>query len=222
MVYGLSSAPSRQEGPSPLDQWRRNGGGMMAATFLVGGTWLTSSVTFVTTSRGHLVHASPWGWLLWVCIAGFVFGAYVWLSTYVDKLPMFGRKKARSETFNRFRFSSVFTQTGPVQVELVRTGRERPIPFLAPELYQVDQFRQALAKLRECPFEEFGLVDLDMMLRKLDRTDTDPVYEPLHVYPGCSGLIALIASGDLVEVKPGTYRLPANDPENSGTGSESS
>jgi hypothetical protein len=46
------------------------------------------------TPTGRLVHPSWWQWPLWVCFLGLFVGAYIVLTTYHDRFPMFGRARA--------------------------------------------------------------------------------------------------------------------------------
>jgi|GEM_PF-4144622 len=66
----------------------------MTVSFLAGLGWLSATQNFVTVSKtGILVHPSSWQWPFWVCVAGFLIGLYIVLTTYHDKLPMFGRAR---------------------------------------------------------------------------------------------------------------------------------
>jgi hypothetical protein len=197
--------------PSPTDnwrtEWRRNGAGVMAATFLVGGGWVSASQTFVTSKNGQLVHPSPYGWLLWVCAVGFAFGAYAWLTTYMPRLPMFGRAKARSA--ERWHMMNDLTErtdrNRPIQVELI--DRDRPIPLAAPLSYQVAQIRQVLAKLREAEMFDFDFMTLDGGLKVVPRVGTDPSYEPLFISPQSEALAELADSGELTIEPDHQYRI---------------
>jgi hypothetical protein len=217
---------------NPVDrwqaEWRRNGAGMIGASFLVGGGWISASQTFVTSTKGQLVHPSPWGWLLYVCIGGIALGSYAWVATYVDTIPklgwpvpMFGRTKAGKDArqaahqawLNESR--SRMDNSNPIQVEIVGDrGKERRIPFGAPESYQIAQYRQALAKFKEIRdrgFDDFGLFEIEGMLRAAKRTDKDRTYEPMHVSANQAGLAALVASGELIDDGNGRYRLPPEE-----------
>ena len=188
--------------PKPMDEWRtewrRNGAGVMAATFLVGGGWVSASQTFVASKDGQLVHPSPFGWLLVVCSVGFALGFYAWLSTYIEQLPMLGRKKAkRMEAWESRRGNMDFFRESsrsmrPVQVELV----------------EHDQFRQAVAKLREAGITEFRSYDLTCTLRVMERTGKDPAYEPLWAARDGKGIVALVESGELLQSGADQFSLP--------------
>ena len=178
-------------------EWRRAGAGVMAGTFVVGGTWVSASQTFVTSKQGQLVHPSPWGWLLLVCGMGFILGFYAWLSTYWNRMPMFGRKQAFRRTFGDT--MARFEKTDPFKtyrVEIV--GQEKPVPKLSrPKTYLLTQVRQALAKMREAEYGEFRIFDINNTLRVMDRTGTDKAFEPLRVFSDDS-LKELLESGEIV------------------------
>lgn len=72
---------------------RRLGGGMMAGSALAGLGWVSATQSFVTLDNGELAHPSFWQWPAWICVAGLVAGSYLWLATYLDALPMFGRER---------------------------------------------------------------------------------------------------------------------------------
>lgn len=119
-------------------EWRQAGAGVMGATFLVGGTWISASNTFVASQNGQLIHPSPWGYLLWICIAGFFLAAYAYLATYWSKLPMFGRTAALakdSQQSLKELNASIRAQLDtnrPIQIEIV--GQDRPIPLDCPNM----------------------------------------------------------------------------------------
>lgn len=158
------------------------------------------------------MHPSPFGWLLVVCSVGFALGFYAWLSTYIEQLPMLGRKKAkRMEAWESRRGNMDFFRESsrsmrPVQVELVE--HDRPVPLLAPQNYQVDQFRQAVAKLREAGITEFRSYDLTCTLRVMERTGKDPAYEPLWAARDGKGIVALVESGELLQSGADQFSLP--------------
>jgi len=54
------------------------------------------------------------------------------------------------------------------------------VPILAPMDYLLGQLRQAIAKIRESDISPFDYPLLGSVLGKMKRTDTDPVYKPLH------------------------------------------
>jgi hypothetical protein len=81
------------------------------------------------------------------------------------------------------------------------------LPWVAPTKYQVRQIRQAVAKMKEAGVSEFGLFDLDGMLRSLRRKRTDPVYEPLHGANCQPGVDQMVANGELTPTNRG-YQIP--------------
>jgi hypothetical protein len=187
-------------------EWRRNGAGVMAVTFAVGGTWVSASQTFVASKNDQIVHPSPYGWLLYLCIAGFVLGFYAWLSTYLDRLPMFGKKRAFS-----FRMGDAImeiqSQADPHRVVQVQMVRDDPIPLEAPNGYVLAQVRQVLAKYAENHTQEFGAYEISQAFRVVDRTETDKAYEPLWVTRDHPVFAELVKSGELIVTQPNHWRL---------------
>ena len=81
--------------------------------------------------------------------------------------------------------------------------------FAAPMDYQVNALHQAVAKFRETGATQFGqMTGLDVMLRKLQRTGTDAVYEPLGMGMCIEGLDAMVGSGELERTDRGFYKIP--------------
>ena len=72
-----------------------------------------------------------------------------------------------------------------------------PVAWMAPLEYQEDAVRQCVAKMRESNTPQFALTDLDVMLAKLQRQRTDPVYEPLSGLSCEDGLAKLVERGEL-------------------------
>lgn len=116
--------------------WRRIGGGMIAAAF---GLWvarLSAAQQVVVFHSGNLrTIPAPDEWLVWVFLALGIFGAYSWLSTYplLDMVPMFGKKAARKpdcdlshdiEAVNRefFRGDTQFKECSFLFVTVKNTG----------------------------------------------------------------------------------------------------
>jgi hypothetical protein len=82
---------------------------------------------------------------------------------------------------------------------------------MAPVDYQVKALRQVIAKLSET-LGEFGYSSLDAVLQNLQRTGTDPVYEPLHAITCQEGLAKLVELGE-IEGSPWSWRIPGKAAE---------
>ena len=75
-------------------EWRRLGGAIIGGAAVVAAGWFSASQTFITSQNGQLIHPSPWNWFLLVCLAALLLGLYIFVATYVDGLPLFGRANA--------------------------------------------------------------------------------------------------------------------------------
>ncbi len=208
-------------------EWRRNGAGVMAATFLVGGGWVSASQTFVTSKNGQLVAPVA----LWMVALGVHSRLRPRLLCVAEHLcrevadARALRKASREESSKSWAdmtrdMSERSGRSRTVQVELI--DRNRPVPLGAPRFYQVAQLRQVLAKLREAEIFEFDFMTLDGGLKVVPRVGTDPSYEPLFVSPKSEALAELAASGELTIEANHHYRIHPTDPSsgadpNSGT-----
>jgi len=68
-------------------EWRRRAGGVMGVAVLVGGGYVSASQSFVSVGKnGTLVHPSPFGWLLLVCLLLGLGALYSYAVTYWEWL----------------------------------------------------------------------------------------------------------------------------------------
>jgi len=83
------------------------------------------------------------------------------------------------------------------------------VPLYPPVEYQVEALRQCVRAFRDAGpnFAEFGRSELHSMFQNLPRTGTNPVYEPMHGVSTTEGLARLVELGELVVVKPGTWKI---------------
>lgn len=200
-------------------EWRRTGAGMIGGTFLVGGTWLSASHTFVAKQNGQLVRPAPWGWLLYVCIAGFAVGCYLYAATYLDWLPMFGRRPAelsdrRDSAIGRMDRLRAASEQGDSRVS-VRIEDPRPPPLSPPLSYQLAQLRQAMDKLQES-VAGFDEVMLDSAFARMERQDIDPTYEPLKGSAVRDAIEKLVSSNELVRGELAFLMFPASGSDEIG------
>jgi hypothetical protein len=79
-------------------------------------------------------------------------------------------------------------------------------PHVPPLDYQVNALRQIIAKLSETT-TEFGYQDLDSMLKNLQRTGTDSVYEPLNFVACMESLAHLAKLGEITEIDNWRWRI---------------
>jgi hypothetical protein len=125
-------------------------------------------------------------WLAWTAIGG---AFVVALSFYLV---------ARDERAARIKAESERTEVRPPGLG---------VAFMSPVEYQVNALRQVIAKMTKAGMTEFEYFDLDVMIQKLSRTGTDPVYEPLRG-PSCDkGLDQLIVLGELERTQRGGWRI---------------
>ena len=91
--------------------------------------------------------------------------------------------------------------------EVVPPGHDSAF-FPAPTDYQVNALRQAIIKFKETGATQFDNYGLNVMLKKLPRKGTDPVYEPLQLAMCIDGLDVMVESGELERTERGFYKIP--------------
>jgi hypothetical protein len=79
-------------------------------------------------------------------------------------------------------------------------------PHVAPVEYQVNALRQIIAKLSQT-MTDFGVQNLDNMLKNHQRTGTDGVYEPLHFIACEDGLARLAELGEITKIGNWRWRI---------------
>ena len=90
--------------------WRRNGEAIMGVTTMAAFGWVTASQTFIVAQNGRLVHPPTWGWQLWVTMVVFGAGAYIWLSSHFDRLPMWRTRQVDHSAMYTLALVSVMPQ----------------------------------------------------------------------------------------------------------------
>ena len=80
-------------------EWRRIGGSVVTVASLATITWASATQSFVVLKGNKLVHPALVQWPFILGLVGIGVGSYVVLTTYHDRLPMFGRERDHSSQY---------------------------------------------------------------------------------------------------------------------------
>lgn len=94
-----------------------------------------------------------------------------------------------------------------IELRAQRTGGGGVLPLSPPTDYQIRALRQVLPDIKSA-MPGFDAVTLAAAMANAKRSDTNPIFEPLHGMACQDGLAELAAAGELVAFGPGVWRFP--------------
>jgi outer membrane murein-binding lipoprotein Lpp len=170
--------------PAFLRSWLRDVGGrawLALATVVAG----VGFIQLLTPLHKHL----SWLTLFVLALVGIVVLGVI---AYKSKLDQIAKLRREVGTLNA-RIQDLESQ--PARTEVAPPGGATP--FVPTVDYQVNALRQVIAKLGQMGHTVFDFPGIESVLTNYQRSDTDPVFEPLSAFSCAEGIGKLLELGEI-------------------------